>query len=119
MNLTFEDAEPIKAASTKTAEPNPFADVITAIAWRSDSQGRPLTRATTIPVKDEDGIKTLTAKIGRQLTAAGDALEKPGTVRRKFETIKNGKTLGLKVTFSVAPKQRRERKAKQDSTAAS
>lgn len=112
MNLTFEDAEPIKSASTKTAEPNPFTEIIAAIAWRNGTDGLPVAKSTTIPVKAETDIAPLTGKIGRQLTAAGDALEKPGTVRRKFETVKTGKEFALRVTFSVAPKQRRERKAK-------
>lgn len=117
MNLTFEDAEPIKATTSRPVEPNPFQEVIESIAWKNDAQGRPLTRATTIAVTEETEIAPLTGKIGRQLTAAGDALATPGTIRRKFETVKNGKNYALKVTFSVAPKQNRPRKPKTDTPA--
>ena len=112
MNLTFEDAEPITSKSNKTAEPNPFTEAVAAIAWKTAANGKPLTRATKVPLTDDkpETVKALEGKIGRWLTSAGDALTKPGTVRRSFTVVNEGEDHFLRVAFSVTAKQRRERK---------
>lgn len=113
MSFTFEDAAPVKREVVgRTAEPNPFADVVQSIALKKDNEGLPVAKSFIIPTGDKNDKDKYPAieKVKRQLGDAG-TLATPQCSVMKDVSI-SGKQ--AKVTFWTVPLITRERKPKTD-----
>lgn len=109
---TFEDAEPVKrrGGTGRTAEPNPFVEVMQSIALQTNDKGQPVAKTFKIKLDPEtdDGQKQLD-KILRQIASAG-ALTHPQVRVNKGYEVKTG-NFGRKettITFWTTEKKERE-----------
>lgn len=107
---TFQDAKPVKGTSTRTAEPNPYANIVQAIALKTDSDGDPVAKAFTETVTDADAAEKFIAKVKRQLSEAGAKSDPKVTVRTHHTVSEDGKNIAI--TFWTVPRQERPRKDK-------
>jgi hypothetical protein len=116
-DLTFEDATPVKRVGTggKTAAPNPYVDVIAAIALKTDDQGNAIAKRFTLHAGHQDVLGTLINRAKRQLSAAGKNNTPAVTVRTDVSDVETTevqlkpgqpKTLdhSVKVTFWTVKK---------------
>ncbi len=136
-DLTFEDAVPVKSnAGGSNAAPNPFTEVIAAIALKKytkddapnpNAVDMPVAKSYVVTHKDEDALKTDRNRITRQISAAGGANSPKVTARRSFEDahelFTSGankgkvKTYRTRVTFwTVPPHKPRTRKLSADNS---
>lgn len=122
-DYTFEDATPVKVEGTgKKPQPNPFTDVIAAIALKV-KDGKPVAKSFPVVVTgDNDEVKaanrkTLENRIRRQMSEAGEKNSTPVTVRTAFADAKNEKGEPIpdtvRVTFWTVKRQSRPKPATQ------
>lgn len=114
--MEFVDAEFIPSAggTGRKREPNPYTDVIAAIALKTNDAGKPVAKG--FPIDDNADTAKIVARAKRQLAEAGKTNKVPVTVIGKTGPLKdkNGKVVAGKLLFSfwtVNP-QKRPRKAK-------
>lgn len=123
MELVFEDAVPVYGEEA----PNPFADIVKAIAGKTDDKGIPLAKSVWLPAGTDDKTTKELNKSIRLLGDAGALTEPPVTVKKAISEPtdrETGKTVDVdgkpvketvkmvKVTFWTAKRQNRERKNK-------
>lgn len=74
MTIVFADAKPLTVAGPgRTAEPNPFTEVIKEIALVTDKEGKPVAKSFTVTHEPtEDARKAAIAKVKRQTSKAGE-----------------------------------------------
>lgn len=72
--MEFRDAEYIapKGGPGKTAEPNPYTDIVSQIALKLNAKGKPVAKVATLTHENADARKTDIAKAKRQLSQAGE-----------------------------------------------
>jgi nucleotide-binding universal stress UspA family protein len=120
MTFTFVDAAPVKVTGTgRIAEPNPFADVIKAIALQVKKIGNdslPVAKAVTLTAANEDEAKKTLAKVKRQLAEAGRANDPQCSVLTNV--AKGKKPTETVLTFWTVALISRPRKPKPDATPA-
>jgi hypothetical protein len=126
MSFEFQDAEPIKVQGTgRKAEPNPFTEVIAAIALKTkvvDGKVVPVAKAFTLTHEGtEEARKTAIARTKRQLSDAGAANDPAVTVPSTPAPVKVGPKGKEKdsatetvVTFWTVKRQTRPRKTVTD-----
>ena len=130
----FQDAEYVAPTGGpgRSAEPNPFTQVVQEIALTSTPDGKPVAKAFQIDhpsrtsEKPEDiaEIKRIEAKIKRQFSLAGEQSTPKVTVKSDISPVKNsvnGRASATKsmVTFWTVKRQERPRKPKAVETPAS
>ncbi len=120
----FEDAQPVTRpfSGGKQAEPNPFTDIIAAIALKvNQDTGKPVAKSFVITHDDEESVIKDRRKVTRQTSQAGRNNDPQVTVRISFtdenDIIKSGpnqgnvRTYRTRVTFwTVKPYQSKTRK---------
>lgn len=74
MTIVFADAKPLTVAGPgRTAEPNPFTDVIKAIALVTDKEGKPVAKSFTVTHEGTEEARTKAVrKIKSQTSKAGE-----------------------------------------------
>ncbi len=117
MSYVFEDAEPVAVTGTgRKAEPNPFTEVIAAIAMQTDEKtGKPVAKRFVQEAMPNDR-KTAENRIKRQMSEAGAANKPPVTVRvdvQDLPTTSKAKDAAqrFQVTFWTVRRQERPRTA--------
>jgi hypothetical protein len=116
MSYEFQDSAPVKIQGTgRKAEPNPFTDVIKAIALKTtkvDGKDTPVAKSFT--EKHEDGARDKTvARIKRLLSEAGAANDPAVTVPSAATPVQvKGKDSNTEtvITFWTVKRQVRTRK---------
>lgn len=125
MSFEFVTAEPVKRnVPGRTAEPNPFTDVIADIALKVDDAGKPLARKFVLDVPgNEDEKFKIMAKVRRQLTKAGHDNDPEVTVFCDFAPHVTGHGVAKKthtdkcvVTFWTVKRQLRPRAGSDEAT---
>lgn len=112
MSYNFVQAEPVTITGTGAKKmENPFIEPVASIAWKTDKKTNKPVALSFVEEHSDDDKKTIRNRIRRFMKDAGDALEKPGTVRTAFADVADG----TRVTFWVVPLQKRERKNKKES----
>jgi hypothetical protein len=115
--VEFIDAEYIPTTGGgRQSEPNPYTDVINAIALKKDEKGKPVAKAVvlTFDPKDPKAEKSVIEAAKRRLSKAGEVSTPNVTTHSKATPIKDkGKVVPGKVllTFWTGPKQTRPRKS--------
>jgi len=75
MTLEFVDAEPVaisRGGAGRKAQPNPFAEVVAAIALKTNpATGKPVAKAVPIPTGTDDEVKKTVARMKAQVSKAG------------------------------------------------
>lgn len=127
MTLEFKDAEYIPPAGGpgRVAEPNPFGEIVQAIAMKKDAKDKPLSKAlefehpSRLSDKSEDAatLKQTIARFKRQLSDAGDAATPKVTVKSVVTPVRNPNTkkdspTKSTLTFWTIARQLRPRKPK-------
>ncbi len=116
--MEFVDATfvPQKGGTGRKAEPNPYTDIIAAIALKTDEKtDKPVAKGFL--VADDDTLPTVVARAKRQLGAAGRENTPPVTV---ISTVTATTTKGKKLFSFWTVKQHapRTRKPKVDESTA-
>jgi hypothetical protein len=125
MTLEFADTKPIKGAGGpgRTAEENPFREIIAAIALRQDSDGDPIAKAFRLTHEAGQRDKAVN-RVKRQLSDAGKDNDPAVTVRvsaTPVEVKKRGQEPTesqeeTTITFWTIARQFRPRTASSDQT---
>src|ERR1700733_11000603 len=98
--LTFEDAEPVKRNVVgRTAEPNPFVDIVSSIALKTDeTTGKAVAKSFVVPTgtydeddKPADDTARAFRKVLRQLSDAGNLQTPQVTVNRALTAAVDAK----------------------------
>lgn len=124
MTINFEDDKYVpQAGSGRQAEPNPYTDIIAAIALKTDPDtGKPQAKGFTLEHDGTDEARDKAiAKVRRQMSLAGEANEPPVTVHVTPKPVTNpvNKTVSktkTRIVFWTTKKQRRPKKAQQTTT---
>jgi hypothetical protein len=117
MTIVFADAKPLTVAGPgRTAEPNPFTEVIKAIALVKDKEGKPVAKSFTVTHEGtEEARKSAIAKVKRQTSEAGKKNTPAVTVYVSGTPVqvkgKDSATDTL-ITFWTVDRQSRPRKPK-------
>ena len=132
--ITFQDAEYVAPAGGpgRAAEPNPYTEIVQAIALEVTTDGKPVAKAfqiehpsrTSEKPEDVTELKRIEAKIKRQFSLAGEQSSPKVTVKSDISPVTNpvnGKASATKsvVTFWTVKRQERPRKPKTVETPAS
>jgi hypothetical protein len=121
MTITFEDAAPVKSSAPgRPARPNPFTEVIAAIALKTDTEGKPLAKSY-IEKHTAGEREKVVKRVKRELSAAGHANNTAVTVCSSAEPVKTGakgkevdSETDTRITFWTTKLQVRPRKPKTD-----
>jgi hypothetical protein len=116
MSYEFADATPVKTTGGgRTAAPNPFLEVVAAIAAKKNKDGTPVAKAF-IENHEKDARNTHVNRIKGQMSAAGLKATPPVTVRVNAEAVTvKGKDVETqtRITFwTLDERQKRPRKEK-------
>lgn len=111
--MEFTDAEYIPSAggAGRTPEVNPYTDVITSIALKTDAKGKPVAKGLPLTYKDDAERKALIAKAKRQMGEVGHKLTPPVSVIAPPAAIKQTGKNSLTLVFWTVPLISKPRKA--------
>lgn len=121
MSIDFQDAAPVKISGNgRKAEPNPYEEIVQAIALQKNDDGEPVAKKFQL-THDKGERDKAVAKVKRQMSEAGERSNPKVTVRVHTEPVTNPvnhteSETKTSVTFWTVARQVRPRQASTEQT---